>query len=66
MSHTHTVVKPFRAEEAGRIVQVKEPFTPRDEVRAADLERAGLIVPQGKALDAAPQNKDAAKLRRNK
>lgn len=65
---SHVVLKPFHASEARRVVNRDEPFTPSDEVRAADLERGHLIerVPEGKALPAAPQNKDAAKQRKNK
>lgn len=68
MSHTHIAVKAFHASETGRITAIGEPFTPSDESRAKELERNGLIeaAPEGKALAAAPQNKDAAKLRRNK
>ncbi|HWV02176.1 MAG TPA: hypothetical protein VN109_13490 [Devosia sp.] len=63
---THEVVKPFEAQERRRIVNPGEPFVPSSESRAKELERAGLIKPRAKMLAAAPQNKDAAKQRRNK
>jgi hypothetical protein len=66
MGHSHIVVKPFDATELRRIVQPGEAITPSSESRAKELERAGLIEPKRKMLAAAPQNKDAAKQRRNK
>ena len=65
---SHVILKSFYAPEVGRIVIRDEPFAPSDEVRAADLERGHLIAPapEGKAHPAAPQNKDAAKQRKNK
>ena len=65
---SHVILKSFYAPEVGRIAIRDEPFTPSDEVRAADLERGGLIerAPEGKAHRTAPQNKDAAKQRKNK
>lgn len=65
---SHVVLKPFHASEARRVVNRDEPFIPSDEVRAGELERNGLIAPapESKALPAAPQNKDAAKQRKNK
>jgi len=66
MRHTHQVIKPFDATERGRIVNAGELFTPASESRGKELERAGLIAPRAKMVPAAPQNKDAAKQRRNK
>ncbi len=63
---SHEVLKPFEAEEAGRVVGPGEPFTPSNEARGKDLERAGLIQPKRKMRPAAPSNKDAAKQRHNK
>lgn len=65
---SHVILKSFYAPEVGRVAIRGEPFTPSDEVRAGELERNGLIAPapESKALPAAPQNKDAAKQRKNK
>lgn len=62
----YEVLKPFEAEESGRVVSPGEPFTPSNEARAGDLERAGLIKRRRKMRSAAPRNKDAAHQRRNK
>jgi len=60
MRHTHVVIKPFSAEEkGGALVQAGEAFTPRDQTRARDLERTGLIRPAKAKPLAAPQNKVA-------
>jgi hypothetical protein len=63
---SHLVLKPFNASEARRVVQPGEAIAPSSESRAKELERAGLIEPKRKMIRAAPQNKDAAKQRKNK
>lgn len=62
----YEVLKPFEAEESGRVVSPGEPFKPSNEARGKDLERAGLIQPKRKMRPAAPVNKDAAHQRRHK
>ena len=56
---SHTVTKPFYAEEINDVTKVGDPFTPREDMRGRDLERLGLIkrVPPR----VAPRNKDAAR-----
>lgn len=60
----YKVTRPFFAAEVQRVLNRGEAFDPADETRARELQRGGLI--ERKAVEAAPQNKDAAKLRKNK
>lgn len=65
MKHTHVVIKPFSAEEkGGAVVAAGSTFTPRDQSRAGELERLGLIRPAAQKVQSAPQNKGLLSLRR--
>lgn len=60
---THHVLKPFHAQEAGRILHTGEAITPADEVRAKALIRGGLIAegvpPKREPVAAEPRRRNA-------